>query len=379
MVGIVALAFATTATAATLATRTEGEEPLQERERGGPDSARVVRFLDAIAAADPVVCEYVSDPIGNFWFNDREYGVGQLADTRTAAREQKDSLSRRVTDPAAIRVLSARLGTEDPCMRNIAAKMLGNSTVSDDALARLLDNAAARVQEAALRAAGERERLALRGRVERMLGDDSAPVAAMAAWTLGQFDHRGSVPVLRRALTHASPAVRLAAAEALGEIDDQAATADLERVVARDADRRVRHMAIEALGELERLSSANVLSSVLDGDDLELSVAAAEALGELDGLGTAPAALVRALESPHATLRRAAIESVVNFDEDASLAPKLLPHITDADPEVRVMVIEALGDMGARAAIPALKRALGDSNAEVRRAAIEALAELEER
>lgn len=377
--GLVALAFATTGTAATLASRTESAEQPQERERGGPDSARVVRFLDAIAAADPVVCEYVSDPIGNFWFNDREYGVGQLADRRASAREQKDSLSRRVTDPAAIRVLSARLGTDDPCMRNIAAKMLGNSSVNDDALARLLENASARVQEAALRATGERERPALRGRVERMLGADQAPVAAMAAWALGQLDHRESVPALRRALSHGSAAVRLASADALGEIDDPASAGDLERVVVRDADRRVRHMAIDALGELERLSSADVLSGVLDGDDVELSIAAAEALGQLDELGTAPAALVRALESPHATLRRTAIESVVNFDEDASLAPKLLPHITDTDPEVRVMVIEALGEMGARAAIPALKRALGDSNAEVRRAAIEALAELEER
>ncbi len=379
LLGLIAIAFASTATAASLmARRGAPQAELQPFERTGPDSTRLVQFLDALAATDPVVCELVSDPIGNFWFSDGDYGIGQLSDTRTAARVVKDSVSRRISDPAAIRVLMARLNADDPCVRRIAADMLGNSTVSDDALTRLLDAEPARVREAALRATGEGERPQLRGRIERMLGADESSVAAMAAWALGQLETNESVPALRRALAHDEASVRLAAAHALGEIANPSATADLERVVSRDSDRRVRHIAIEALGELAQRRSVDVLTRVLDADDMVLSVAAAEAIGELDELDQAPPALVRALESSHTPLRRAAIEALVEF-EDASLAPSLLPHITDADPEVRVMVIEALGEMRARSAVPALKRALTDSVADVRRAALEALADIDER
>jgi HEAT repeat protein len=379
---LTALAFATTATAATIAMTDDGapaQVEVAQPESAGPDSARVVRFLAALAAADPLVCELGADPIGNFWFNDRDYGIGQFADTRVAMRAEKDSISRRVTDAGAIRALAARLDADDPCLRKVAAKMLGNSTVGDDALVRLLEGGPARVREAALLAAGERERPQLRARVERMLGASEASVAAMAAWTLGEFELKASVPALRRALQHDAASVRLAAANALGDIDDPAAAADLERLAERDADRRVRHVAIESLGNLERPSSMPVLARIVGADDMVLAVAAAEALGNINDVDSPPPELVRALESGHAPLRRAAIEAVVHFEEDPSLAPKLLPHITDPDAEVRVMVIEALGDMRARIAIPAIKKALTDANAEVRRAAVEALAEIEER
>src|SRR5687768_3422923 len=113
LIGLIPLGFASTATAATIAARRAETPSGIEQERGGPASARVARFLHALAAAEPVVCELVADPIGNYWFNNHEYGIGQLADTRMPVRAEKDSVSRHITDPAAIRMLSARLGTED--------------------------------------------------------------------------------------------------------------------------------------------------------------------------------------------------------------------------------------------------------------------------
>jgi HEAT repeat protein len=372
-------ALGASTTASTVAARRTEPIAQQVVERGGPDSARVVRLLNALAAADPLVCELVVDPIGNFWWSGGPYGTGQLADSREAVREAKDSLNHRVSDPAAIRVLTARLSTDDPCVRQIASKMLGNSAITDDALGRLFDHESVRVREAALRAAGFRERPQLRARIERALSAREVPIVAMAAWALGELEQKASVPALRRVLDHEAAAVRLSATAALGNIEDHSAVADIEAMVTRDTDRRVRHVAIEALGEMEQARSVGVLAGVLDGRDLELSVAAAEAIGELDELETPPPALVRALESTHLPLRRAALKAIVDFHQDASLAPKILPHITDADPEVRRMVVEALGKMRARVAIPALKKALTDPDAEVRRAAIEALAEIDER
>jgi HEAT repeat protein len=259
-----------------------------------------------------------------------------------------------------------------------AAKLLGNSAVATDALGRLLDVESARVREAALRAVGATERTELRTRVERMLGAREPAVAAMAAWVLGEFEQRASVPALRRALGHQQPQVRLTAAWALGSIEDGSAVADLEGLVVRDSDRRVRLAAIEALGELQQNRSRDVLLGVLNGRDLEASVAAVEAIGELDDLDAAPPAIVRALESAHIPLRHAALYVLVEIEDDR-LVPVLLPHVNDSDPDVRVHVIEALGELKARNAVPALTRALNDPNADVRRAAVEALAEIGER
>jgi HEAT repeat protein len=350
----------------------------QEQEVRGPDSARVAHFLDALDAADPVICELVSDQLGNFWMSDEELGIGRLSDARAPMRAAKDTISRRVHDAGAQRLLVARLESENPCLRLTAAKMLGNSTASDDVIARLLESPSARVREAALRSLGTRERPALRERIERMLTAREPAVAAMAAYALGQIEHRGSVGPLRRALAGETVTVRMSAAWALGEIEDPAAAGDLEELVVRDGDRRVRLTAIRALGEIEARRSLDVLVRVLDGRDPELSTAAVEAIGNLDALDQAPPALVRAAESTHVPLRTAAIHVLVQID-DPALAPALLTHITDADPDIRVHVIEALGELKAQGAVAAIRRALNDPVPEVRRAAIEALAEISER
>ena len=172
--------------------------------------------------------------------------------------------------------------------------------------------------------------------------------------------------------------MRTSAAWALGQIEDRVAAPDLEELLAREDDRRVRLAAIEALGNLEQLRSATALAAVLEGNDITLAVAAAEALGQLDGLTTVPPALVRAAESADRRLRYAALDALTQF-EDERLAPVLLRFISDANPEVRVRVIEALGNLRARIALPAITKALQDPHPEVRRAAIEALAEIDER
>ena len=340
--------LATGATAATLTARANQSVTMGETKQGplGPDSVQVVTFLTALRGTSPVVCELVSDQVGNFWTSDGGIGIGRFADSRTAVRGEKQAISSRVRDAGAIRFLAAQLGDDDPCVRLLAAKMLGNSTAPDDLFERLLDTPAPRVREAVLRAVGERDRLALRGRVERLLDDGDAAVGAMAAFALGEFEQRASVGPLRRALRRDAAPVRAAAAWALGQIEDPSVAPELDALLARESDRRVR-------------------------------LATIEALGNLDGLSVAPASLVRAAGDEDRTLRVAALEALVGF-EDEALAPVFLPHITDEDPHVRMMVIEALGEMRVRSAVPAITRALRDPDPDVRRAAIEALAEIDD-
>jgi len=343
----------------------------------GPDSARVAQFLDAVAAADPVLCELVSDQLGNFWFNGDANGIGRLADARSSAFAAKDSVTRRVTQPNAIRLLASKLDAENPCTRLVAAKMLGNSAVADAEFERLLESNSTHVREATLRALAVRERPALRRPVERQLASSNADVAVMAAYALGHLEDRASVPRLREELRSQRAQMRMTAAWALGMIEDPAAAPDLEPLARADADRRVRLAAIEALGDIEASRSFGTLVALLEERDLELATAAAEALGSLDTPSNAPAALLKAAESQHRPLRLAALEALAHI-EDPAVIPVLLANITDADPDVRTHMIEALGELKAANAVSALRAALNDPVAEVRRAAVEALAEIAE-
>jgi HEAT repeat protein len=379
VVGSAAALIALTAVGFAASPRTAATSIEVEQERAlGPDSARVAKFLDALAAADPIVCELVSDQIGNFWWGDEMLGIGRVSDARTAMRAAKDSVSRRVRDPAAIRLLASRLDAEDPCLRTTAAKMLGNSSASDDVIERLLDAPSARVREAALRSIGANSRPELRGKVERMLGAREPNVAAMAAYALGEIEMRASVGPLKRVLDNEHALVRLNAAHALGQIEDVSAAPELEALALRDGDRRVRLVSVRALGELESRRSLETLLRVLETRDVELQIAAVEAISQIDELVSAPPALVQAASSPNQELRQAALYTLVHI-EDPTLAPVLLAHITDADADVRTHIIAWMGEMKAQSALPAIRRALNDPVAEVRRAAVEALAEISER
>jgi HEAT repeat protein len=137
-------------------------------------------------------------------------------------------------------------------------------------------------------------------------------------------------------------------------------------------------VAVRALGDIEARRSLETLLRVLEVRDVELQIAAVEAISQIDELEQAPPALVQAASSGNAELRRAALYALVHI-EDPALAPGLLSHNTDADPDVRVHVIEWRGEMKAQAALPANRRARTDPVAEVRRAAVEALAEITER
>jgi HEAT repeat protein len=377
-------------------------------DRPGPDSARVGLLLAAMEAADPVACELIGDNLGNGWWNGDAWGVGRLSDARPGARAARDSLSGRVRDPGAIRRLAATLGHENPCVRRVAAAMLGRSAADDATLHPLLDDPSPRIREAALMGAGHGERMALREKGEAMLRDREEPVATMAAWmlgeledaasvgpltgslerggrqlriasawALGEIEHERAVPALRQALRDPDATLRAAAADALGSIESPDGAEDLERLVTSDPDRHVRLEAIEALGDIEVARSAPALGSVLDGNDVGLSIAAAEALANLDDLEQAPAGLVRAAASPDARLRHAAAHALGEIADPATVQA-LTRLLGDADPEIRRAAVQGLGEIGSRDAVPALTRALDDPDPEIRRAVAEALGEIEE-
>ncbi|MBL0937723.1 MAG: HEAT repeat domain-containing protein [Gemmatimonadaceae bacterium] len=86
------------------------------------------------------------------------------------------------------------------------------------------------------------------------------------------------------------------------------------------------------------------------------------------------AALIDRLRDSDASVRRAAANALGNL-ESKTAVPALMAIIGDANKEVRQAVCEALGNIGDARAVPALTRALRDAVPEVRHQAIEALSE----
>src|SRR5437588_9584745 len=154
------------------ATAAGGGSP--EWERPGADSARVAALLAALAHTDPVICDLIGDQLGNFWMGDDPARLGRFSDAPTRIQGAKDSLAGSVTDPRALTLLAATLGTDNPCVRRVAAKLLGRSAVSAALLRGLLGDASPRVRESAAFAAGVGETRDTGAATEHLLSDPEA-------------------------------------------------------------------------------------------------------------------------------------------------------------------------------------------------------------
>ena len=382
-----------------------------EKSRPGPDSGRVAILIDALGRTDPIVCELIGDQLGNFWWGNSS-GIGRLAATPASVIVAKDSISGTITDPRAINRLVAELDGPNACTRRVAGKLLGNSAIPAARLSSLLTSASANVREAAALAAANGDHKDVIPALQRALNDQSPAVSAMAAYALGDLEDRASVNALINLLRSGDAHVRVAAIWALGQIQDgraiapivsalrdpndairrvsadvlgdfnddagkSQAVAPLERVLASDADARVRAEAAESLGEISAPSSAAALGRALSDANIEVRRTAAEAIGDLDDLRVAPAGLVGALSATDPELRYRAAKAVASIADPATTSA-LISILSSPDAELRKDAVEALGKIGSDQAVQAITNALNDREPEVRKAAAETLGDLKD-
>jgi HEAT repeat protein len=150
---------------------------------------------------------------------------------------------------------------------------------------------------------------------------------------------KDAVPALLRQLDEGSARVRIAAATALGNLDDRRAVAPLV--------------------------------AALDDTDAEVVTAAA---GALAGLGddSAVDGLFAVFAHPHAAARRAAIAAVNTIGAQGTAA-RVKAALADPLPRVRECALRTAGYFGFPDCLPAIVQALSDDSEDVRRAAIEQL------
>lgn len=223
--------------------------------------------------------------------------------------------------------------------------------------------------------------------------DRSGRVREAAAHALARFEAEAepAVAALAAALGDNHPGTRTAAAEALRRIGKEARDAlpELQKMVRNSkADLLARLQATLALGRIGGPEAVPALTEMVadKAAPAELRKAAAEALGNLgkDGAlsaNTLAAVLLERDAGPE--LRRAAAHALDQLGLDAKPALSALKKaLKDEDKFVRCFAMHALGQLGKESGsenqeiVTGLLQGLNDGVAEVRLAAIEALAVL---
>jgi HEAT repeat protein/beta-lactamase regulating signal transducer with metallopeptidase domain len=213
--------------------------------------------------------------------------------------------------------------------------------------------------------------------VQALRTDTDARVREAAAESLGEIDSNRAVPGLIAALgSERVSAVRAKIAWALGEIDDARAVDALSAAV-RDTAPEVRRQAVWAIGELEATGGVPALISVLRDPDVETRKQAVWALGEIKS-ADAITGVSAATKDADAEVRKQAVESLGEIADKRAL-PALEAATRDAEVEVRQQAVEAIGQLdGLKSAPQALIAATRDADRGVRKAAAEALGQLED-
>jgi hypothetical protein len=207
--------------------RSYGSAPLDDREpdlatplgqEPETDSVLAVRFLAGLRGATPLTCEMAIRTLGIGW---GWQGEQRVPDARLDQQELIRWASDGPGDASAIPPLRAGLVDDDPCVRRMAARLLGR-----------MRNPQAN---------------------EALLSALSAPdpaLRSLAAIGLGYAEDRTTVDPLMATLRDEVPSVRATAAWALGEIEDERALPALARLLARDSAPEVRRAAAIAIGNL---------------------------------------------------------------------------------------------------------------------------------
>ena len=148
-------------------------------------------------------------------------GSQHAPDARVEQQELIRWATGRPKQGGAVPALAAGLADADPCVRRMAARLLGRMRTPESTRA-LLD----------------------------ALSSPDPATRRLGAIGLGYAEDRTTVDPLLQALDDGDAGVRATAAWALGEVEDPRALPALTRLLARDPDPDVRRAAAVAIGDL---------------------------------------------------------------------------------------------------------------------------------
>lgn len=244
-------------------------------------------------------------------------------------------------------------------------------------------------------------------------------VRRAAAQALGKLGDQSALPALLKAAAHGDFWMRQAAIEAISRLGDERAVRPLLDLMRQDA--WTRPAVIKALGTIGHVEAVPELVAVLEDQNESIRNATIEALFKIvmepagRRTGTSRTAMLRpiipveplrrelsarrapnstyaahllgwlarpealpelveSLNSPEASLRDAATESLLRFGQAA--VPLLAQALKRPETVIRERSVDLLGMIGDRSVIPALRDQLTDPQITVRQAALRALGTL---
>ncbi len=176
--------------------------------------------------------------------------------------------------------------------------------------------------------------------------------------------------------------IRRSTAEALETLEGKAEPAMVGLIAAlQDSDRFVRWTSLRTLGFMPPANAGPAilpLAKMLSDQDINLRIAAAsslEALAACPSAKDAIPALAMAIRSGDVEARQAAFYALRKIGPNPSALTALIGCLTDRDPRIVRAACETIDEMGppAAAALPALRRLIGNDDADVRAAASRAI------
>lgn len=191
-------------------------------------------------------------------------------------------------------------------------------------------------------------------------------VRVQALTALGKIGGAEAERAVLPGLADPEPWVREAAVEQLGKFsEDSALSAKLTEIANKDSAYRVRAAALAALGQRKAEGAFNTLDSAAKADspDEVIRRAALRAMGTLGNDQAAPRLLEWLEPGKPIRLRTAAIDSLGKIaKKDEAVESRLIAQLNDADFDIRLATIMALGERGDPAAIAPLEslRTSGD-------------------
>ncbi len=271
------------------------------------------------------------------------------------------------------------LSTRDEYLAVVAARIAG-STASAAGLPAInrFQTYAAPVKIALLAAWADRHAGAATGMALAALKVEDAGVRRAAIKSAGRIAGAQAVAPLAQIAAKGEGGDRDAATWALAAMPSKDADKDLFNL-AKTAAPEIRATVMAVLGERPTPAARKALFEAANGADAGVAQAALRALGQVAAAGDYDALVKLLVGSSDEGVRDAAREAVVAtarlLDNDAAAAGPILDALNGASMEGRASAMPALAEIGGDAPLAALKKAAGSDNADVKRAAIGALAE----
>jgi len=200
-------------------------------------------------------------------------------------------------------------------------------------------------------------------------------VHTAALRAIGRVGDGTSVQILAEMAANTQGDEQVAARESLGMIRGSGAdTAIAAAIVSSTGNLRLE--LIRAAGERASPQLADALLKVAQGQDRNAAQAAIRALRSAAGPEQAPALLDAVLKISNVGERREAALTLASVMKRAArpvIEPVLSAYQPARDKQTRIILIDVMGQVSANEALPSLRAALKDSDADIARAAILAL------